>query len=476
MMSRNSFSGASGSRAPVSRARSSTLRRAGTSVSADLLGSSGGFSTASLQDSAPLLQNPPTGHGDLLSAAAAEPHDSPVAHVTSEEPCGLTPASLKHLKRKYEVVLEEKARLQSEISGLQAQVREQRQRVSVLEEEVREAEVRQRALQEEVQRAQAAEEAQRSRADELERCNEKLEELLAAREAELARLREALEQQRRLTREVCEASERRTEAPPPVDASKFEQRIKSLEAERGALQQQLRDQALEQEDMKRAVAGAMGAAEKAMAMHALHVQRLEAMRVAKLMEAINYKVELHISVPRVTLTYNNAPPLVVSTALGLSDGKIRDFLDRDVFPHFEPLWVRIDALDQAPDGSTKRTYCTKMLERLTDAVKAFIMKSQTAEAGADLNISSTNSPAQGPAGGGAGRAGPVVQTATSAIADGVSRRASGAEAGRGGGSGGGGTNLNDLSDADRAQLLQLLRSGDDRGLDGKLVQMLAGRS
>merc|ERR1719284_1065914 len=103
------------------------------------------------------------------------------------------------------------------------------------------------------------------------------------------------------------------------------------------------------------------------------------MRVTKLAEAINQKVELHISVPRVTLSYNNAPPLLVSCAAGIFEGRMRDFLEREVFPHFEPLWVRMDDLDQAPDGSSKRAYCTRMLERLTEAIKGFVMKSQLSD-------------------------------------------------------------------------------------------------
>lgn len=392
-----------------------------------------------------------------------EPVATPVPQEV-QEPCGLTPASLKHLKRKHEALVEEKARLQSEITGLQAQTREQRQQLSVMEEQVREAEARQAALEAEGRRAREAEQEQRGRAAELERANSQLEERLTAREAEIARLREALEQQRRLTREVCEASEQRTQEPP--DTREFEQRIRQLEGERDALQQQLRQQAAEHDDMKRSVAGAMAAAEKAMAMHAFHLQHTEQLRAAKLMEAINNKVELHISVPRVTLSYNNAPPLVVSVAHGLSDGRIRDFLDNDVFPHFEPLWVRMDSLDKAPDGSSKRAYSTKMLERLTDAVKAFIVKSQTAEAGADLRLSSGG---QSPRAGG-GESGKVGRGAGGGGGHDTARRAD--ASGASGGSSGG---QNGLSDADRHKLLHLLRSGDDRGLDSKLVQLLEGR-
>jgi hypothetical protein len=38
-----------------------------------------------------------------------------------------------------------------------------------------------------------------------------------------------------------------------------------------------------------------------------------------------------------------------------------------VFPHFDPLWVRLDGLDHAPDGSSKKAYSSRMLDRLTQA-------------------------------------------------------------------------------------------------------------
>merc|ERR1719326_2267624 len=123
----------------------------------------------------------------------------------------------------------------------------------------------------------------------------------------------------------------------------------------------------------------MAAAEKVMTMHAAHLQRAEQLRVAKLAEAIQHKVELHISVPRVTLSYNNAPPLQVSAASAFGDDRIKEFLDTEVLTHFEPLWVTLDALDEAPDGTTKKAYSTRMLERLTEAVKGFVEKSQQSE-------------------------------------------------------------------------------------------------
>lgn len=367
--------------------------------------------------------------------------------VQDDEPCGLTPASLKHLRRQRDALAEERSKLLSELAGIQATVREQGVRINVLEDELVQAEKRQVALLEDVRAARAAEEEQRKRASELELRAVRLEELLSQSAAEIMRLKEDLERQRLLTKEVCEAAEQQMEDKkdnPGVNSAEFreaQEKIRQLEADKEDLERRIQQQVTERDDMQRAVSGAMKAAEKAMAMHAVHSQRVETIRGAKLVEAINAKVELHISVPKVTLSYNNAPPLVVSVHSGLSEGKIRDFLDCSVFPHFEPLWVRLDGLDQAPDGSSKRAYSTKMLDRLTEAVKAFIAKAQhpDSSSGKDLSLQSAQDTASG------------------------GRHSSGE-----------GASIDSLSGADRERLLHLLRSGDDRGLDSKLLQLMSG--
>lgn len=354
-------------------------------------------------------------------------------------------ASLKHLRRQRDKLTEERARLAAELLAAQAQLRELRDRVATFEAEVATAKIREAALQEEARQARTAEHTQRQRAIEAEGTNAKLEESLAQREAEVARLREALEEQRLLTKEVCEAAERRADG----GSRRHEERARQLEAEKEAMQQDLQDKAKQIEDMRRALAAAVATAEKAMAMHALSAEHLEKLRAAKLSEAINHKVELHISVPRVTLSYNNAPPLLVSAAVALSEGRIREFLESEVFPHFRPLWVRMDDLDKAPDGSSKRAYSTKMLDRLTEAVKCFVLKSQQADESASLE---------------AGGARAAAETGLPGAA--AARLGAGPQPGRRGGQGG------SLGESDRARLLELLRSGDDRGLDSKLVELL----
>ncbi|CAJ1444441.1 unnamed protein product [Effrenium voratum] len=156
--------------------------------------------------------------------------------------------------------------------------------------------------------------------------------------------------------------------------AELQELVRRLKEENQRLIAEQRQQAQQAEEMKRNVSVAVAAAEKAMQMYQHHSSQLEMLRAAKLAEAINQKVELHIAVPKVTLTYNNAPPLLISVASGL-EGRLQSFLDKEVFPHFEPLWVRLDGLDSAPDGSSKKQYASRMLDRLTQAVKAFLVRS-----------------------------------------------------------------------------------------------------
>lgn len=289
-----------------------------------------------------------------------------------EEPTGLTAASLKHLRRQRDRLVEEKGRLQVDLSAAQAEVKEQKARVFAVEAELKEAKCREASLREKLGEALAAEEAQRLRAVAAERECRRLEESVAALHCDLLLLREAFERQRMCCEELQVLAERRS-------AAVVAPCTRELDAELERLRREVQRKAQEYDDMRLSVAGAMAAAEAAMAMHGMHAQHLERLRAAKIAEAINEKVELHISVPRVTLNYNNAPPLLISAASGLNDARIRDFLHKEVFPKFEPLWVRLDKLDVAPDGSSKRAYSSKMLDKLTEAVKCFVKKSQQDE-------------------------------------------------------------------------------------------------
>ncbi|CAE7417457.1 unnamed protein product, partial [Symbiodinium sp. KB8] len=268
---------------------------------------------------------------------------------------------------------EEKTRLQAELQESMKQLKELKPQVASLSTQLEEAIASRAELETQV-------ESNRQRAERSEELCAKLEALVAEKEAEIERLRKGLADQQKLTQEVCEAADRRDQQANEQNAAEvrdLQETIRKLKMENQQLLQEQQLQAKRQEEMGHSVAVAMAAAEKAMAMHAQHTSQLETLRTAKLAEAINSKVELHIAVPKVTLTYNNAPPLLVSVAAGLGEGKLETFLNKEVFPHFEPLWVRLDGLDKAPDGSSKKAYSSRMLDRLTQAVKTFLVRSQT---------------------------------------------------------------------------------------------------
>eukprot|EP00931_Biecheleriopsis_adriatica_P102725 TRINITY_DN77663_c0_g1_i1.p1 TRINITY_DN77663_c0_g1~~TRINITY_DN77663_c0_g1_i1.p1 ORF type:complete len:456 (+),score=141.33 TRINITY_DN77663_c0_g1_i1:72-1439(+) len=431
-----------GGRPPAShmaRGRSSMFQRVGTTSLVDAPSTPPLAATPSTASSGvPALDSSPSpGTPEASEAIDGKPLAQSPTPPAAEENFGLTPASLKHVKRQRDALAEEKVRLLAEIEELKRKLKEQKERVVALQTQLEQAEAEKLELQKRAEVAEEREQEERLRADKAEEVNVKLEETLAEREAEIERLRKALEDQQRLTQEVCEAAERRAAGNSESDArvKELEEQVRRLEAENRKLREEMQKQASQHEEMKRNVAVAMAAAEKAMAMHAHHTTQVETLRSAKLAEAINQKVELHISVPRVTLSYNNAPPLLISVATALGEGKIQKFLDTEVFPHFEPLWVRMDSLDKAPDGSSKRAYSTRMLDRLTQAVKAFVVKSQQAD-GPDSLDGATEEASQN---------------------KGSSRDAP------------------ELRDTDRERLLELLRSGDDNALDAKLQEVMAAR-
>lgn len=382
----------------VSRGRSLLLQSAGQKMSIDksqtppsgsesvglqgLSAGSGSFLIAAGTNA--VSENQPKKEADEASLVT---NSAPVQSI--DEPCGLTPASLKHLRRQRDVLAEDKKRLEAELLALQRELRELRERVKVAESrateaEAKEAEVRAQVegLKQTIEEVSDEAREQRRRGDRLQDLNARLEEVLAEKEAEIESLRKALLDQKRLTQEEAEAAGQR--ASDNAEADELRRQLQELRNEKEKLLEEARLRIEQQEEMRRNVAIAMAAAEKALSMHSNHAHQVEMLRAAKLADAINQKVELHISVPRVTLSYNNAPPLFVSAATGLAEGRIRKFLDSEVFPNFEPLWVRMDNLDEAPDGSSKRTYSTKMLDRLTQAVKLFVARSQAADAGASL--------------------------------------------------------------------------------------------
>lgn len=344
------------------------LRRAGTSLSSEhgpaeaLPAVSGAASVASLPPPpSPECRRP---LADGVAGALAPGTDSTAQGPQEFSASGLTPASLKHLRRQAERLAEERDRLNAEVASLQALLRSEQGRVSSLQSSLSEAEARETALRQEVDASREREEAQERRARELAARSAALEESLSQREAERAALAKALEDQRELTKEVCLAADR--QRPPPTEPHE------DLRPENERLRAEI-------EALRRAMAEVSGAAEKAMLMSAIQMDRVNKIRDGALSDAITGRIQLSVSVPRVTLAYNNAPPLHVDLATYLSQDKIRSILDRDVFPHFEQLWSRVDEIDQAPDGTSKKVYCTRMLDTLSQSIQGFVMKAQSAE-------------------------------------------------------------------------------------------------
>lgn len=319
-----------------------------------------------------------------------------------EEPCGLTPASLKHLRRQKESLAEDKERLLAEVARLRALLEEQRGHVAELEAaapagaaipEPRQADTSKTlALAKEDKEASANAESDganlRRQIGKLEEERSLLEATLQRREAEVAKLRAELQEQMQLNKDQREAKEYSSEsearaldraASLAARMQKLEAQLLQLTSERGQLEEQkgeLAEQILKcQQDVSESEAKVQSVTK----MHEDYKQQTEQLKTGIVGTAIQSKLELHISVPHVVLTYNNAPPLMVSTAIGLSKAKILKFLDSMLFPHFEPLWVCLDGVDMAPDGTNKKRYSSRMLERLTDSIKDFIDKSQTGD-------------------------------------------------------------------------------------------------
>lgn len=307
----------------------------------------------------------------------SEEAPTPGSQLTSTQPLdepqsGLTPASLKHLKRQRDALSEDKARLQTELIEVVKQLKDLKSQLAQLKTQLEESLNEQQRLEGKLSTTE-------KRAEEAETKNQELEATLLQKDAEIDRLNKALAEQRLLTEEVCQAAARKTEQmelEKKKELQELHDLVERLKTENQQLVKEQQLQAQQHEEMKRNVVVAMAAAEKAMQMHQQHTAQLEMLRAAKLAEAINQKVELHIAVPKVTLTYNNAPPLLISVAAALGEDRLHNFLDKEVFPHFDPLWVRLDGLDHAPDGSSKKAYSSRMLDRLTQAVKSFLARSQ----------------------------------------------------------------------------------------------------
>lgn len=319
----------------------------------------------------------------------------------SEEPCGLTQASLKHLRRRCDGLTDEKEKLVAEIHRLESLLKQQRECIAEMEAD---AKASRKEVVAAIPVAQNIDESEawaakevdfKARLARLEEERDLLDKTLSRRESEIDRLRRELEEQLQLATEQRETVQRTTQLEAHASSrtaelmgrvQALEKQLDQLQSENGALEGQVGDLSHQVARSQKEASESAARAENAKKDHEDFKQKAEQLRTGIVGSAIQSKLELHISVPHVVLTYNNAPPLRVSTAVGLSKAKIGNFLENMLFPYFEPLWVCLDGLDVAPDGTNKKRYSTRMLERLTDSIKDFVEKSQngdTAELGED---------------------------------------------------------------------------------------------
>jgi DNA repair exonuclease SbcCD ATPase subunit len=279
---------------------SNTLRRAGSVLSAELSNSPATTPPSGVAASLTALSSSSTqplgavGNGTDNAELPSTPPEDGTGSMSST--CGLTPASLKHLRRQNQKLTDEKETLRKDLENAQVTIRELRERLAALEEQLRESEERQEKLQQELVEAREGEAEQRKRAEDADRLNIRLEESLAAKEAEVARLRQALEEQLQLTKEVCEAAERssgeaRGLAESSDEIARLNEQVKQLQGEKNLFEKERQRLELESAAYQKQTAAAMGAAEKAMSVHAQLIQRMEQLRVAKLSDAISAKTE-----------------------------------------------------------------------------------------------------------------------------------------------------------------------------------------
>eukprot|EP00929_Paragymnodinium_shiwhaense_P013736 TRINITY_DN121589_c0_g1_i1.p1 TRINITY_DN121589_c0_g1~~TRINITY_DN121589_c0_g1_i1.p1 ORF type:complete len:462 (+),score=136.41 TRINITY_DN121589_c0_g1_i1:93-1478(+) len=387
---------ASGPRA--ARARSSTFGGAAAGVFAQtdsrLLrdGAEAATSSVAALPQVPLLQRvvterPPSdgGGGTLADAQRASAPTPPVDDGGGDIGGGLTRASLLHLRRQRDKLVDEKAKLEAELSSVSVLLKQLQERNAVVEEELRiakeEAE-RQRAealrWQTQSEEWQALAEERQAHLEEAQRAAEALKATVDLRDEEITRLRLALEEQRRVVKEVLEtAGSAGSDDSERVAA--LERQVKELRCKTEELQMKNGMLSRDKEELQQQLLSAVLLAKQAKVVHDRNCEVIERLKCFQLGEAMKGRIALSMAVPKVTLNYNNAPPLNLSFASAIGEERIRRFLDKEVFVHFEPMWVSLDGVDDAPDGTTKKQYAERMLQMLTDAVKRFVEKAQTGD-------------------------------------------------------------------------------------------------
>jgi DNA repair exonuclease SbcCD ATPase subunit len=254
--------------------------------------------------------------GQAVAAWGGRPKDVPSPR--------LTVATLKHVKVQLDALKEEHAKVLERNEALEDENKEQAAEIERLKALLAERSV--------------PTEEEKSRENELENLNAKLEGALAEKEASLARLREELEARG---------------APPSPKSDELDR----LKAE------------VNREELKQALA---------------QVQKLasvgQRLREGALADAIRKKVTMHYLGPRATLMGAEGKQIVFAP-----DGPTRDaitrFVKQDVVPRFSAMFCTLDGMDEAPDGTSLREYADGVVEYLATGVKKFIDENSATNTG-----------------------------------------------------------------------------------------------
>jgi myosin heavy subunit len=277
--------------------------------------------------------------GQAVAAWGGRPKDVPSPR--------LTVATLKHVKVQLDALKEEHAKVLERNEALEDENKEQAAEIERLKALLAERSV--------------PTEEEKSRENELENLNAKLEGALAEKEASLARLREELE------------ARGAPPSPKSDELDRLKAEIARLKREAADTARQ-RDRALEllsvnREELKQALA---------------QVQKLasvgQRLREGALADAIRKKVTMHYLGPRATLMGAEGKQIVFAP-----DGPTRDaitrFVKQDVVPRFSAMFCTLDGMDEAPDGTSLREYADGVVEYLATGVKKFIDENSATNTG-----------------------------------------------------------------------------------------------
>eukprot|EP00929_Paragymnodinium_shiwhaense_P037485 TRINITY_DN19969_c0_g1_i1.p1 TRINITY_DN19969_c0_g1~~TRINITY_DN19969_c0_g1_i1.p1 ORF type:complete len:524 (+),score=128.69 TRINITY_DN19969_c0_g1_i1:77-1573(+) len=291
--------------------------------------------------------------------------------LASDVANGLTPASLKHLRRQCEGLSEERVRLLAEIARLRALLDRstatpETAAKSACDEDTMDLE----GLRDEAGRAYALAAAESARSAELRARAAELED-------EVARLKKALEDQRvEMERKLADHASQAETARAAAEAAfaAAEAAWKERAEEREQLVARLRKQVLEleseQESWRRRAHDAEAALKVTSTEYADFKKRYEAMKVKLVADSV--KMQLHVCIPETTLVFDEDTSTRIGLSVALTRDRLGDFVKNDVFPHVKPLWLCLDGMDRAPDGTSEKKYSDKLLGMFASAIEDFV--------------------------------------------------------------------------------------------------------